>query len=88
MLEGFIKPKGIMMDFFDKLGKVLAANIVYTVVLILGVILFLYFAEGDLIACIFSAISALVVYVSCSLFYQEYKILPAGNKKPVAKKRK
>ena len=55
------------MNFFDKLGKVLAANIVYTVVLILGVILFLYFADGDLIAGLFTAISALVVYVSCAL---------------------
>ena len=83
-----MKQKGIKMNFFDKLGKVLTANIVYTVVLILGIILFLYFAGGDLIAGVFTAISALVVYVSCALLYQEYKKLPAGNKKPVAKKRK
>ncbi len=76
------------MNFFEKLGKVLTANIVYTVVLVLGIILFLYFAGGDLIAGVFTAISALVVYVSCALLYQEYKKLPANNKKPVAKKRK
>ena len=75
------------MNFFEKLGKVLAANIVYTVVLILGVILFLYFAGGDLIAGVFTAISALVVYVACALLYQEYKKLPS-DKKTGAKKRK
>ncbi len=75
------------MNFFDKLGKVLASNIAYTIVLVLGVILFLYFAGGDLIAGIFTAISALVVYVCCVLLYQEYKKLPAG-KKTVSKKKK
>ena len=75
------------MDFFDKLGKVLAANVVYTVILVLGVILFLYFAGGDLIAGLFTAISALIVYVCCALLYQEYKKMFA-DKKPVAKKRK
>ena len=75
------------MDFFDKLGKVLAANVVYTVILVLGVILFLYFAGGDLIAGLFTAISALIVYVCCALLYQEYKKLP-GDKKAPAKKRK
>ena len=75
------------MNFFEKLGKVLATNIVYTVVLVLGIILFLYFAGGDLIAGIFTAISALVVYVCCVLLYQEYKKLP-GDKKAHVKKRK
>ena len=82
-----MKQKGIDMDFFDKLGKVLTANIVYTIVLILGIILFLYFAGGDLIAGLFTAISALLVYVCCALLYQEYKKLPATKKAP-AKKRK
>lgn len=75
------------MDFFDKLGKVLTANIVYTIVLVLGIILFLYFAGGDLIAGLFTAISALLVYVCCALLYQEYKKLPVTKKAP-AKKRK
>lgn len=75
------------MNFFDKLGKVLVSNIAYTIILVLGIILFLYFAGGDLIAGVFTAISALVVYVCCVLLYQEYKKMPA-TKKPVAKKRK
>jgi hypothetical protein len=75
------------MDFFEKLGKVLAKNVTYTVVLVFGLILFIYFAGGDLIAGIFTALSALVVYVCCTLLYQEYKKLPE-SKKIVAKKRK
>lgn len=61
------------MNFFEKLGKVLAGNITYTVMFVFGLILFLYFAGGDLIAGTFTALSALVVYVSCVLLYQEYK---------------
>jgi len=61
------------MNFFERLGKVLAANIAYTVMFVFGLILFLYFAGGDLIAGTFTALSALVVYVSCVLLYQEYK---------------
>ena len=76
------------MNFFDKLGKVLVANIAYTVALVLGLVLFLYFAEGDLIAGIFTAVSALVVYVSCALLYQEYRKLPANKKTSSVKKRK
>lgn len=75
------------MDFFDKLGKVLTANIVYTIVLVLGIILFLYFAGGDLIAGLFTAISALLVYVCCALLYQEYKKLPVTKKAPVKKRK-
>lgn len=75
------------MDFFEKLGKVLAANITYTVLLVFGLILFLYFAGGDLIAGLFTALSALVVYVCCVLLYQEYKKMP-GAKKKVANKKK
>lgn len=71
------------MTFFEKLGKVLTANIAYTVILVFGFILFLYFAGGDLIAGIFTAISALVVYVCIALLYQEYKKMatkPVSNK--------
>ncbi len=73
------------MKFFEKLGKLFAANIAYTVILVFGLILFMYFAGGDLIAGIFTAISALVVYVCIALLYAEYKKMPAASK-PVAKK--
>ena len=77
------------MNFFEKLGKLLVANIAYTVILVFGLILFLYFAGGDLIAGIFTAISALVVYVCIALLYAEYKKMPKSTKatvKPAAKK--
>ena len=74
------------MTFFEKLGKVLTANIAYTVILIFGFILFLYFAGGDLIAGIFTAISALVVYVCVALLYQEYKKVPSKPAKAGGKK--
>jgi len=75
------------MNFFEKLGKVLVSNIAYTIILVFGLILFLYFAGGDLIAGVFTAISALVVYVCCVLLYQEYKKMPE-TKKSTTKKRK
>ena len=74
------------MDFFDRLGKVLVSNLTYTIILVFGIILFLYFAGGDLIAGLFTALSALVVYVCCALLYQEYKKMPATKKN--TKKRK
>lgn len=82
--------KGENMNFFEKLGKLLASNIAYTVILVFGLILFLYFADGDLIGGIFTAISALVVYVCIALLYSEYKKMPKTAKatvKPVAKKK-
>ena len=86
-----IQQRGKDMKFFEKIGKLLAANIAYTVVLVLGLILFLYFADGDFIAGALTAISALVVYVCISLLYVEYKkmskpVAKAPVKKPVAKK--
>jgi len=81
-----MKTKGENMNFFEKLGKVLMANIAYTVVLVFGFILFLYFAGGDLIAGIFTALSALVVYVCVTLLYQEYKKMPNTTKKVANKK--
>ena len=77
------------MKFFEKLKKVLAANMAYTLILVFGLILFLYFANGDLIGGVLTALSALVVYVCIALLYGEYKKIPAEKpaaKKPVAKK--
>lgn len=61
------------MKFFDKLMKVLTKNIGYTITLIVALFLFLYFAKGDLIAGIFTAVFALVVYSCIMLLYKEYK---------------
>ncbi|MBR5355033.1 MAG: hypothetical protein IK122_02810 [Alphaproteobacteria bacterium] len=72
------------MNFWEKLKKVLGANVAYTVILVFGLILFLYFANGDLIGGVLTALSALVVYVCIALLYGEYKKIP--NTKPAAKK--
>ena len=74
------------MNFWEKLKKVLSANIAYTVILVFGIILFLYFAGGDLIGGIFTAISALVVYVCIALLYGEYKKIPNASKPAKRKK--
>ena len=74
------------MNFFEKLGKVLLANVTYTVVLVFGLALFLYFSDGDLVAGFFTALFALIIYVCISLLYQEYKKLPKTDSKPVVKK--
>ena len=74
------------MNFFDKLGKVLTRNIGYTITLIVALILFLYFSEGDMIAGIFTAIFALVVYVCVVLLYKEYKNMALPVKKTTVKK--
>ena len=73
------------MEFLDKLGKVLMKNIVYTVVLAVAVILFLYFAGGDLIAGALTAGSAVVAYHMIVLLYFEYK-KTSKDTKPVAAK--
>ena len=75
------------MNFFDKLGKVFAKNLGYTVTLIVALILFLYFTKGDMIAGIFTALCALVVYVCVVLLYKEYKSMPA-SKAPAKKSKK
>ena len=72
------------MNFWEKLKKVFTANIAYTVILVFGLILFLYFADGDLIGGVLTALSALVVYVCIALLYGEYKKIP--NAKPATKK--
>ena len=73
------------MNFFEKLGRVLTKNITYTLILVVAFILFLYFAEGNLIGGILTALSALVVYVCIALLYQEYKkMFPA--RKPASRK--
>ena len=73
------------MEFLDKLGKVLMKNVVYTVILAVAIIFFLYFAGGDLIAGALTAGSAVIAYHMIVLLYFEYKKM-SGGAKPVAAK--
>ena len=74
------------MKFFQKLGKVLMNNIAYTVVLIVALICFFYFSR-DLIAGLFTVVSALIIYMCIDSLYRAYTKMPAsGGKKSVKKK--
>ena len=77
--------KGEKMKFFQKLGKVLMDNIVYTVVLVVALICFFYFSR-DLIAGLFTVVSALIIYMCINFLYHAYKKVPAGAKKTTKKK--
>ena len=76
------------MKFLEQLGKVLKNNIAYTVVLIVALVCFFYFA-GNLIAGLFTVVSALIIYICVSALYTEYKKMPAGKSavKKTAKKK-
>lgn len=79
------------MNFFKKLGNVLMKNMAYTIVFVIAFIFFLYFAGGDIIGGILTALSALVAYISATLIYQEFKHTPKSvaakpAKKPAKKK--
>ncbi|MBR6010476.1 MAG: hypothetical protein IKP35_03640 [Alphaproteobacteria bacterium] len=77
------------MTFFEKLGKVLTNNMGYTIALVVALILFLYFTDGDLIAGVFIAFFALIIYICVAFLYGKYKKMPAGSsaKKSVKKKK-
>ena len=74
------------MNFFKKLGNVLLNNMAYTVVFVIAFIFFLYFAGGDIIGGLLTALSALIAYIAATLIYGEYKKAPAAKKAPVVKK--
>jgi hypothetical protein len=77
------------MKFFEKLGKVLVENMTYTVVFVVSFIFFLYFAEGDILGGILTALSALIAYISAAELYsafKKYKAPVAKSEKPAAKK--
>ncbi len=74
------------MNFLEKLGKVLLKNIAYTIVLIVALICFFYFSR-DLIAGLFTVISALIIYMCVENLYHAYQNMPSGGaRKSTAKK--
>lgn len=80
------------MNFFQKLGKVLVNNMAYTIVFVIAFIFFLYFAGGDIIGGILTALSALIAYIAATLLYGEFKKMSVAKKvsapKKTAKKKK
>ena len=77
------------MNFFEKLGKVLVKNMAYTVVFVIAFIFFIYFAGGDVLGGILTALSALIAYIAATLLYGEYKKMskPVAKKAPAKKKK-
>lgn len=78
--------KGDKMKFFERLGKVLVNNIAYTIVLVVALICFFYFSR-DLIAGIFTVVSALIIYMCIDMLHQAYKKMPASGAKKASKKK-
>lgn len=76
--------KGDKMKFFERLGKTLVNNMIYTIVLIVALICFFYFSR-DLIAGLFTVVSALVIYMCVDMLYHAYKNTSSG--KMLAKKK-
>nr|MBQ0091264.1 hypothetical protein [Candidatus Enterousia merdequi] len=81
------------MNFFQKLGKVLGSNMTLTIIFAVAIIFFLYFAGGDIIGGLFTALSALVAYIAATLLYGKFKNMPVAKPAPkkvktVAKKKK
>lgn len=74
------------MNFFAKLGKVLKNNIAYTIVLVVALVCFFYFSR-DLIAGLFTVISALVIYMCVDVLYHAYKKTPTPTTKKSTKKK-
>jgi len=72
------------MKFFEKLGKVLLKDMPYTITFVAAFILFLYFAGGDMIGGILTAVSALIAYISAALIYSDFK---NGSSKTSKKKK-
>lgn len=69
------------MKFFEKLGKVLTGNMAYTIIFVVSVIFFLYFAGGDIIGGLLTAFSALVAYISGAYLVQAFRKTSTSKKK-------
>ena len=72
------------MKTLEKILSTLVANLGYTIVLVLAIILFAIFSDG-LISGVITAISALIAYACIVALYHEFKKTPA-KAKPTKKK--
>lgn len=69
------------MKTLKKLIDVLAKNIGITLVLILAVIFFIWSCQGRLLAGLITAFAALIIYMSASMLYHEFKKPSSKSKK-------
>ena len=68
------------MKTLKKMIDVMAKNIGITLVLILALIFFVWSCEGHLLSGLITAFAALIVYISASMLYHEFK-KPSKSKK-------
>ena len=61
------------MKTLKKMIDVMAKNLGITLVLILALIFFIWSCQGRLLAGLITAFAALIVYISASMLYHEFK---------------
>ena len=69
------------MKTLEKLMNVMAKNFGITLVLILALIFFVWSCEGHLLSGLITAFAALIVYISASMLYHEFKKPSSKSKK-------
>ena len=69
------------MNTLKKLLDVMAKNIGITLVLIMAIIFFVWSCDGQLLSGLITAFAALIVYISASMLYHEFKKSPKSKKK-------
>lgn len=78
----------------SKFLKTLKSNMVCTIVMIVALVLFVYFTQGDIIAGLFTSVMAVIVCACAYILFKEYKSMPASvapkatAKKTVTRKKK
>ena len=69
------------MKALKKWMDVMAKNIGITLVMILAIIFFIWSCDGRLLAGLITAFAALIVYISASMLYKEFKKPSSKSKK-------
>ena len=74
------KRKDEKMDGLKKLINVLAKNIGITLVFVVALIFFIWSCQGRLLSGLITAFAALIIYMSASMLYHEFKKSPKSKK--------
>ena len=69
------------MKALKKWIDVMAKNMGITLVMILAIIFFIWSCDGRLLAGLITAFAALIVYISASMLYKEFKKSSPKSKK-------
>ena len=68
-----------MSKTFDKIMAVFGKNLAYTIILIIAIIFFVHFSDGDING-IVAALSALIAFICIMALYYEFKKAFSGKK--------